>query len=84
MDRPDIASATILSIVAAHPGWSEISRPSSGEEVELTRPVAVWALIEDVAGDRFVVGLAPGDTPGEWALQPANWLFERYEFEGGS
>jgi hypothetical protein len=45
---------TILGIETASPGWR-----TSGGGHEDGAPVAVWALVEDDAGARFVVGLDP-------------------------
>jgi hypothetical protein len=46
----------IVNIVPADAGWRAIYGGSSGEESGLSRVVA-WALVEDDAGDRKVVGL---------------------------
>jgi hypothetical protein len=45
---------TIIEIETATPGWRTTGGPH-----EDGAPVAVWALVENEAGDRFVVGLDP-------------------------
>jgi hypothetical protein len=45
---------TIIEIETATPGW----RTRGGRD-EDGAPVAVWALVENDAGERFVVGLDP-------------------------
>jgi hypothetical protein len=45
---------TIIEIETATPGW----RTRGGRD-EDGAPVAVWALVENGAGERFVVGLDP-------------------------
>lgn len=45
---------TIIEIETATPGWRTVGGPA-GDGV----PVAVWALVENEAGGRFVVGLDP-------------------------
>ena len=45
---------TIIEIETAAPGWR-----TSGSGHEDGAPVAVWALVENEAGERFVVGLDP-------------------------
>ena len=44
----------IVEIETAAPGWR-----TSGPAHEDGAPVAVWALVENEAGERFVVGLDP-------------------------
>jgi hypothetical protein len=51
------AGEKIVNIIPADAGWRAIyGAQSSGEESGLSRVVA-WALVEDDAGDRHVVGL---------------------------
>lgn len=51
------AGAKIMNIIPADAGWRAIyGGQGSGEESGLSRVVA-WALVEDDAGDRHVVGL---------------------------
>ena len=45
---------TVIEIETAAPGWR-----TSGAKGEDGSPVAVWALVENEAGERFVVGLDP-------------------------
>jgi hypothetical protein len=45
---------TIIEIETAAPGWRTLGGPD-----EDGAPVAVWALVENEAGARFVVGLDP-------------------------
>ena len=45
---------TVIEIETAAPGWR-----TSGAAGEDGSPVAVWALVENEAGERFVVGLDP-------------------------
>ena len=45
---------TIIEIETAAPGWR-----TSGAAGDDGAPVAVWALVEDEAGRRFVVGVDP-------------------------
>ena len=45
---------TIVEIEAAAPGWR-----TSGGAGEDGAPVALWALVENEVGDRFVLGLDP-------------------------
>jgi hypothetical protein len=45
---------TIIEIETAAPGWR-----TGGAAGEDGAPVAVWALVENEAGERFVVGLDP-------------------------
>ena len=45
---------TIIEIETAAPGW-RTERGADGDGA----PVAVWALVENEAGERFVVGLDP-------------------------
>jgi len=53
----DAAGETIVTIVPADAGWRAIyGGQSGGEESGLSRVVA-WALVEDDAGGRKVVGL---------------------------
>lgn len=52
----------ILSLVPAEPGWQALYRGEYEEDGESARVVA-WALVEDAAGGRSVVGLVidPGE-----------------------
>jgi hypothetical protein len=45
---------TIVGIETAAPGWR-----TSGDADEDGAPVALWALVENEVGDRFVIGLDP-------------------------
>jgi hypothetical protein len=45
---------TVIEIETAAPGWR-----TSGVAGEDGSPVAVWALVENETGERFVVGLDP-------------------------
>ena len=45
---------TIIEIETAAPGWR-----TSGGPNEDGAPVAVWALVENEVGERFVVGVDP-------------------------
>ena len=45
---------TIIEIETASPGWR-----TSGAAGEDGSPVALWALVENESGERFVVGLDP-------------------------
>lgn len=45
---------TIIEIETASPGWR-----TSGARGEDGFPVALWALVENESGERFVVGLDP-------------------------
>jgi hypothetical protein len=45
---------TIIEIETAAPGWR-----TSGSAGDDGAPVAVWSLVENEAGERFVVGLDP-------------------------
>ena len=45
---------TIIEIETASPGWR-----TSGAAGEDGAPVALWALVENGSGERFVVGLDP-------------------------
>ncbi len=45
---------TIVEIETAAPGWR-----TSGGAGEDGAPVALWALVENEVGDRFVLGLDP-------------------------
>ena len=47
---------TILTVITADSGWRAIYGGQEGEESSLSRIVA-WALTEDVAGSRCLVGL---------------------------
>jgi hypothetical protein len=50
----------IIEIETAAPGWR-----TSGDGDEDGTPVAVWALVENGSGERFVVGVdATVDRPG--------------------
>lgn len=91
MPPADQRIATIHQIVPAQPGWRmEYLFTTHGEHD--SAPVAVWALAEDSAGDRFVVGMAPDMSalePDEQDphpsvtpdLFPPDESFRRYVFE---
>jgi hypothetical protein len=59
---------TVIEIETAAPGWR-----TSGVAGEDGSPVAVWALVENEAGQRFVVGL---DTTAEGAGGPGGRLID--------
>jgi hypothetical protein len=73
---------TIIEIETAAPGWR-----TSGGPKEDGAPVAVWALVENEAGERFVVGLDPtaeGTTGPGGRLLDVNRLIDRIDDgEGG-
>lgn len=73
---------TIIEIETAAPGW----RTQGGPD-EDGAPVAVWALVENDAGERFVVGLDPtvdGATgPGGRLIDVSRLTEEAREIVGG-
>jgi hypothetical protein len=73
---------TIIEIETAAPGWRTTGGPQ-----EDGAPVAVWALIENEAGERVVVGLDPtaeGTTgPGGRLLDVNRLIAHIDDAEGG-
>ena len=58
-----MAGWKIIEIETAGPGWRAYSRKNDDGS-----PVAIWALVEDGEGHRFVVGLDPtAQDPNGWA-----------------
>lgn len=73
---------TIIEIETATPGWRTQGGPQDDGS-----PVAVWALVENDAGERFVVGLDPtaeGNTgPGGRLIDVNRLIAEVDGAEGG-
>ena len=73
---------TIIEIETAAPGW----RTRGGQDDD-GAPVAVWALVENDAGERFVVGLDPtadgANGPGGRMIDVARIVEEARGIVGG-
>jgi hypothetical protein len=73
---------TIIEIETAAPGW----RTQGGADGD-GAPVAVWALVENEAGERFVVGLDPtaeeADGPGGRLIDVNRIVEEARSVAGG-
>jgi hypothetical protein len=54
-------TGTVISLVAAEPGWRAIYLGEVDEDRELSRVVA-WALVQDEAGAQEVVGMVIDST----------------------
>ena len=73
---------TIIEIETATPGWRTRGSPDDDGA-----PVAVWALVENEAGERFVVGLDPttdgNEGPGGRLLDVSRLVDEVRDVVGG-
>jgi hypothetical protein len=72
-----VSDWTIVEIETAAPGWR-----TSGNGDDDGAPVAVWALVENGAGERFVVGIDATAAP-DGRLIDVGRLVDRVGQEGG-
>jgi hypothetical protein len=76
-------SKQIIQIVPATPGWwayySDPINPADSE-AHFEGPVALWALLEDEAGRRFIQGVDPTGTSwtGDEVTQDCEFVYRPY------
>jgi hypothetical protein len=73
-----VSDWTIVEIETAAPGWR-----TSGNGDDDGAPVAVWALVENGTGERFVVGIDPTAADADGRLIDVGRLVDRAGRESG-